>query len=69
MTDADLNLDQRRIAYVAKFMDGIGDIDFHETAVRMAEVFGHAEPTEVDYYRAVCIGIDTLRNEATAKRR
>lgn len=56
-----LTIDQKRLAYVVQFIDGLGDIDFHECAASMAEIFHHSEPTEMDYYRAVCVGIDTLK--------
>lgn len=62
MTDKDLNLDQRRLAYLARLMDGIGEIDFHETAANLAEIFQREEVSELDYYRAVCVAIDTARN-------
>lgn len=59
--DPDLTLDQRRLAYLARCMDGIGGIDFHATARDLATVFNRPEVGELDYYRAVCVGIDSLR--------
>lgn len=55
---------QKRIAYVAQFMDGLGDIDFHERALENANFSGREEPNELDYYAAVRDAIDIFRARA-----
>ena len=55
--------DQKRIAYVAEFMDGIGDLDFHELASRSHDKRCGCRrgPARDDYYRAVAQAIDQAR--------
>lgn len=52
--------DQKRIASIAKLMDGIGAGDFHELATeRHAKRCGcFRGPAAEDYYRAVAHSID-----------
>jgi hypothetical protein len=58
-----MTADQKRIAYVAQFMDGLGELDFHEVANEIHEKRCGCKsgPTERDYYRAVAKAIDEFR--------
>jgi hypothetical protein len=55
--DASGSRDRKRIASLAKIMDGLGGIDLHERAAFYAGQF-EREPTDDDYYAAVCDAID-----------
>lgn len=65
----ELTDDQLRLAFIATLMDGIGNIDLHELAGEYAYASSgpqYDNPSDYDYYRAVCDAIDAARSSDSA---
>ena len=45
--------DSERLLKVKDFIDGMGDLDFHEIASNYATEYGRAEPNDDDYLNAI----------------